>query len=45
LTGRCFKEQLASAEWQENLKKMISYGQALNENPALSDEIRKMLQF
>jgi malate dehydrogenase (quinone) len=39
---RCFKEELASAEWQEKLKKMIpSYGQALNENPALSDEIRK----
>lgn len=42
LVGRCFKEELASAEWQEKLKKMIpSYGQALNNNPALSDEIRK----
>jgi malate dehydrogenase (quinone) len=40
--GRCFKEELASAEWQEKLKKMIpSYGQALNDNAALSDEIRK----
>jgi malate dehydrogenase (quinone) len=42
VVGRCFKEELASTEWQEKLKKMIpSYGQALNDNPALSDEIRR----
>lgn len=42
LIGRCFKDKLASSEWQEKLKIMIpSFGQQLNENPALSDEIRK----
>ena len=42
LIERCFKEQTATAEWQAKFKKMIpSYGQNLNENPALSDEIRE----
>ena len=42
VVGRCFKEELASPEWQEKIKKMIpSHGQELNDNPALSDEIRK----
>jgi malate dehydrogenase (quinone) len=40
VVGRCFKEELASPEWQEKIKKMIpSHGQ--DDNPALSDEIRK----
>jgi malate dehydrogenase (quinone) len=42
LVGRCFKEELASTNWQEKLKIMIpSYGQSLNDNPVLSNEIRK----
>lgn len=42
LIGRCFTDQLETPEWQEKIKKMIpSYGQKLNENPALSAEIRK----
>tara|TARA_R110000868_G_scaffold347089_1_gene608190 strand:+ start:1048 stop:2547 length:1500 start_codon:yes stop_codon:yes gene_type:complete len=42
LIGRCFKDKLATSEWQEKLKIMIpSYGQQLNDNPALSEEIRK----
>ncbi|WP_029596558.1 malate:quinone oxidoreductase [Flavobacterium sp. ACAM 123] len=42
VVGRCFKEELASPEWQEKIKKMIpSHGQSLNDNPVLSDEIRK----
>ncbi|UOK41210.1 MULTISPECIES: malate:quinone oxidoreductase [Flavobacterium] len=41
LIGRCFKEELASPEWQGKLKEMIpSYGQKLNENPQLADELR-----
>jgi malate dehydrogenase (quinone) len=41
LVGRCFKDQLDTPEWQEKIKKMIpSYGQTLNDNPVLSDEIR-----
>jgi hypothetical protein len=42
VVGRCFKE-LASPEWQEKIKKNDSHGQDLNDNPALSDEIRKIL--
>ncbi|HEX9150775.1 MAG TPA: malate:quinone oxidoreductase [Flavobacterium sp.] len=42
LIGRCFKEEMKRPEWQEKLKMMIpSYGQALNTNPALLEEIRK----
>jgi malate dehydrogenase (quinone) len=42
LVGRCFKEKLATPEWQGKIKEMIpSYGQQLNDNAALSDEIRK----
>ncbi|MFV8325423.1 malate:quinone oxidoreductase [Flavobacterium sp. ZS1P14] len=42
LIGRCFKEEMRRPEWQEKLKMMIpSYGQALNTNPALLEEIRK----
>jgi len=41
LIGRCFKEELASPEWQTKLKEMIpSYGQSLNANPQLANEIR-----
>ncbi|CAM3524675.1 malate dehydrogenase [Flavobacterium saliperosum S13] len=41
LIGRCFKEELASPEWQAKLKEMIpSYGQSLNANPQLANEIR-----
>ncbi|OCB78702.1 malate:quinone oxidoreductase [Flavobacterium crassostreae] len=42
LVARCFKEQAASPEWQTKFKEMIpSYGQTLNDNPELSDQIRK----
>lgn len=42
LVGRCFKEKLETAEWKEKLKMMIpSFGQTLNDNPVLLDEIRK----
>ncbi|MFV8345302.1 malate:quinone oxidoreductase [Flavobacterium sp. ZB4P13] len=42
LIGRCFKEEMATPEWQEKLKVMIpSHGQTLNDNPALLDQIRK----
>ena len=42
LVGRCFKEKLATPEWQDKIKEMIpSYGQQLNDNAALSDEIRR----
>lgn len=41
LIGRCFKDELASPEWQNKLKEMIpSYGQSLNANPKLADELR-----
>ena len=41
LIGRCFKEELATPEWQNKIKEMIpSYGQSLNANPQLADEIR-----
>jgi malate dehydrogenase (quinone) len=42
LLGRCFRDKLETPEWQEKLKVMIpSYGQILNDNPALLEEIRK----
>jgi malate dehydrogenase (quinone) len=42
LLGRCFRDKLETPEWQEKLKVMIpSYGQTLNDNPALLEEIRK----
>jgi malate dehydrogenase (quinone) len=42
LIGRCFKEEIRTPQWQEKLKTMIpSYGQALNTNPTLLEEIRK----
>lgn len=42
LIGRCFKEEIKTAEWQEKLKIMIpSYGQNLNEDPILLEKIRK----
>ena len=42
LVGRCFKEEMATVEWQEKLKKMIpSHGQNLNENPVFLEQIRK----
>ena len=41
LINRCFKYELTSPEWQAKLKEMIpSYGQSLNDNPKLADEIR-----
>lgn len=41
LLGRCFPEQLATAEWQSKLKEMIpSYGLSLNDNPELADKLR-----
>ena len=42
LVGKCFKENVTTSEYQEKLKIMIpSFGQKLNENPALLEEIRK----
>jgi malate dehydrogenase (quinone) len=42
LVDRCFKEQLATPEWQQKMKIMIpSYGQTLNDKPELLSEIRK----
>lgn len=41
LISRCFPEKAKSAEWQSKFKEMIpSYGQSLNENTALADEVR-----
>jgi malate dehydrogenase (quinone) len=41
LVDRCFKEQLATPEWQQKMKIMIpSYGQTLNDKPELLSEIR-----
>lgn len=41
LLQRCFKDKINTPEWQSKLKEMIpSYGQKLNDNPTLSDEIR-----
>jgi malate dehydrogenase (quinone) len=42
LIDRCFKEKMTTEAWQEKMKAMIpSFGQTLNDKPALSDEIRK----
>jgi malate dehydrogenase (quinone) len=42
LIEKCFPEQAKTPEWQAKFKAMIpSYGQTLNDKPALSDEIRK----
>jgi len=42
LVGKCFKEKVTTPKYQEKLKIMIpSFGQKLNENPALLEEIRK----
>lgn len=42
LIQRCFKEQFETPEWQEKLKKMIpSFGQKLNDNPALLTKVRQ----
>ena len=41
LLNRCFGEQVKSPEWQQKLRQMIpSYGQELNENPSLAEQIR-----
>ncbi len=41
LLGRCFPEQLKTAEWQQKLQKMIpTYGQSLSKDAALSEKIR-----
>lgn len=43
LMNRCFKDKMASEEWQAKLKQMIpSYGQSLAKNAPLTDEIRRM---
>lgn len=42
LVGKCFKKEIATPECQEKLKIMIpSFGQKLNDNPGLLEEIRK----
>jgi malate dehydrogenase (quinone) len=42
LIQRCFPEQAAWPEWQEKWKRMIpSFGQSLNDNPALLADIRQ----
>lgn len=42
LLGKCFPDKMKSEAWQNKLKTMIpSYGQNLNDKPALADEIRK----
>ncbi|GAB3330609.1 malate:quinone oxidoreductase [Larkinella ripae] len=42
LMNRCFKDKMASEEWQTKLKQMIpSYGQSLAKNPQLTEEIRR----
>ena len=41
LLNRCFKNQVATPEWQEKLKQMIpSFGVKLNENPQQLEDIR-----
>jgi malate dehydrogenase (quinone) len=41
LIQRCFPAQAAQPEWQEKWRRMIpSFGQSLNDNPALVEEIR-----
>jgi malate dehydrogenase (quinone) len=42
LLHKCFPQEMKSEQWNVKLKQMIpSYGQQLNENPALCDQIRK----
>lgn len=42
LIEKCFPQQIKSSAWQTKMKQMIpSFGQSLNENPELSDQIRK----
>jgi len=42
LMERCFSEKMKSAEWKDKLRSMIpSYGQQLNENPALAKDVRE----
>jgi malate dehydrogenase (quinone) len=42
LIARCFPNQMKTEAWQAKLKEMIpSYGQSLNENTVLCDDIRK----
>jgi malate dehydrogenase (quinone) len=40
LVDRCFKEQLATPEWQKMKIMIPSYGQTLNDKPELLSEIR-----
>jgi len=41
LLQKCFKEKMATTEWQDKLKKMIpSYGQELAKNEALTAQVR-----
>jgi malate dehydrogenase (quinone) len=41
LVDRCFKDQLATPEWQKKMKAMIpSYGQTLNDQPELLAKVR-----
>jgi malate dehydrogenase (quinone) len=41
LITKCFPEEVKTTLWQTKLKEMIpSYGQSLNENPVLCDQIR-----
>jgi len=43
LLNRCFKEEMASAQWKEKLKVMIpSYGQALSDDAALTHKVREV---
>jgi malate dehydrogenase (quinone) len=42
LIDRCFPDQMKTIDWQNKLKKIIpSYGQSLNENTKLCDQIRQ----
>ena len=42
LIERCFKDKVATPEWQAKFKKMIpSYGQSLSKNAQLANETRK----
>ncbi|WP_418262319.1 malate:quinone oxidoreductase [Flavobacterium faecale] len=39
--GRCYKDKIKTAEWEQKLKMMIpSYGQELNKNPELLEQVR-----
>jgi malate dehydrogenase (quinone) len=41
LTQRCFPQQAATPEWQAKMREMIpSFGQELNDNPQLVEELR-----